>query len=116
MTRGFSRVALVLLALVSLAGCGVGYKQLPLPGSKVRLGALASDPFTLRPGQRFELRADGPGDERGAATTYPGLAGDLREGDRVLLADGAVELTVTGTGDGVLRTECVRGGSVSSGW
>jgi pyruvate kinase len=86
-----------------------------LPGPKVRLGRLGSDPFILRPGQRFELRSEGPGDDRGAATTYPELAGDLREGDRVLLADGAVELTVTSTGDGVARTECVRGGSVSSG-
>ena len=48
------------------------------------------------PGQRFELRPDGDGDERGASTTYPGLANDLTVGDRVLLADGAVELTVDG--------------------
>lgn len=35
MTRPTVRVALVLLALL-LSGCGVGYKDLPLPGSKVR--------------------------------------------------------------------------------
>ena len=63
-----------------------------LPGPKVRLADVDPDPFAFRPGQRFELRAGGPGDAEGASTTYPGLAGDLREGDRILLADGAVEL------------------------
>lgn len=86
-----------------------------LPGPKVRLRRLDPDPFTLRPGQGFELRADGDGDARGTGTTYPGLADDLREGDRVLLADGAVELTVTGFDGGLVRTECVRGGTVRSG-
>ena len=85
-----------------------------LPGPKVRLGQLDPDPFPFRPGVTFRLRPAGPGDARGAATTYPGLAGDLRPGDRVLLADGAVELTVTGIADGEVRTECVRGGVASS--
>ncbi len=86
-----------------------------LPGPKVRLGPLSSEVVTFRPRQRFELRPGGPGDERGAATTYPGLAGDLRAGDRVLLADGAVELTVTSIEGSVIHTECVRGGSVRGG-
>ena len=86
-----------------------------LPGPKVRLGRLDPDPLRFAPGQPFELRPGGNGDAHGAATTYPGLAGDLREGDRVLLADGAVELTVLETDRGVVRTECVRGGAVRSG-
>ncbi|MBI3649215.1 MAG: pyruvate kinase [Actinobacteria bacterium] len=85
-----------------------------LPGPKVRLGSLDPDPLRLQPGQRFQLRPGGPGDARGASTTYPGLAGDLREGDRVLLADGAVELVVTAISDGIVETECLRGGAVSS--
>ena len=67
-----------------------------LPGPKVRLGSMRPDPFTCKPGQRFELRPDGDGDDRGASTTYPGLANDLTVGDRILLADGAVELVVDG--------------------
>jgi pyruvate kinase len=85
-----------------------------LPGPKVRLAHMDPDPFTFRPGQRFELRPEGPGDAGGAATTHPGLARDLRAGDRVLLADGAVELTVTEIVGDVARTGCVRGGSVGS--
>jgi pyruvate kinase len=85
-----------------------------LPGPKVRLGTLRPDRVRLQQGQTFLLRPDGTGDERGASTTYPGLAADLREGDRVLLADGSVELVVVGV-DGVeVTTECVRGGSVGS--
>ncbi len=86
-----------------------------LPGPKVRLGRLSPDPFGFKPGQRFDLRPSGEGDERGAATTYPGLANDLREGDRVLLADGAVELSVTAVEGSLVRTQCVRGGTVRNG-
>jgi pyruvate kinase len=85
-----------------------------LPGPKVRLGSLDPDPFTFVPGQRFELRPGGPRDERGTSTTYPGLARDLRTGDRVLLADGAVELTVTSIEGDVVVTEAVREGVARS--
>jgi pyruvate kinase len=85
-----------------------------LPGPKVRLGPIEPDPLALRVGQPFQLRPGGPGDARGAATTYPGLAGDLEPRDRVLLADGTVELTVSSIDGGVVHTECVRGGRVRS--
>ncbi|HEX6844063.1 MAG TPA: pyruvate kinase, partial [Actinomycetota bacterium] len=85
-----------------------------LPGPKVRLGSVSPDPFPFKPGQRFALRPSGEGDAHGASTTYPGLADDLRPGDRVLLADGAVELTVVEIDDAV-RLECVRGGTVHGG-
>ena len=85
-----------------------------LPGPKVRLADVHPDPFPFRPGQRFEIRPGGPGDAAGAATTYAALANDLRLGDRVLLADGAVELTVVGIDGDRVQTECVRAGSVGS--
>jgi pyruvate kinase len=86
-----------------------------LPGPKVRLGDVEPDPLRFKVGQPFALRPGGRGDATGAATTYPGLADDLRPGDRVLLSDGAVELSVQDLhGDNVL-TECVRGGVVRSG-
>jgi pyruvate kinase len=85
-----------------------------LPGPKVRLGQVDPDPVTIRAGQPFQLRPGGPGDAHGAATTYPGLAGDLEPGDRVLLADGTVELTVSSVRRDVVHTECVRAGAVRS--
>ena len=86
-----------------------------LPGPKVRLGKVEPDPMRFKSGQPFDLRPDGPPDERGTSTTYTGLAGDLQTGDRVLLADGAVELVVAAIDGSVVRTECVRGGTVRSG-
>ncbi|HEY6567895.1 MAG TPA: pyruvate kinase, partial [Actinomycetota bacterium] len=86
-----------------------------LPGPKVRLGVMDPDPFRFVPGQAFDLRPDGNGDERGASTTYPGLAADLHDGDRVLLADGAVELEVTRLEGVTVHLQCVRGGIVRSG-
>jgi pyruvate kinase len=86
-----------------------------LPGPKVRLGEVSPDPWTIKPGQRVDLRPDGGSDRRGTSTTYPQLAADLQTGDRILLADGAVELTVTAIEGALVETRCVAGGSVRSG-
>jgi len=87
-----------------------------LPGPKIRLGPVDPDPLRLEAGSRFVLRPDGGvGGAEGATTTYPGLAGDVRPGDRVLLADGAVELTVVSADGGQVVTEVVRSGGVRSG-
>ena len=84
-----------------------------LPGPKIRLGDLSEEPLELSAGSRFVLRADGgPGDAGGASTSYPGLAGDVEPGERVLLADGAVELIVRGVEGEDVVTEVVRAGSV----
>jgi len=86
-----------------------------LPGPKIRLGELSVEPLQISSGVRFVLRAGGgPGDAQGAAITYPGLANDVRPGDRVLLADGAVELVVREVAGGDVVTECARAGSVRS--
>ena len=85
-----------------------------LSGPKFRLGELASGEVVLESGASFDLRADGgrPGDAAGADVSRP-LAGELREGDRILLADGAAELRVTGADD-VVHTTVVRGGTIRS--
>jgi pyruvate kinase len=107
-----------MVALVRQAETEIGRPLAVLvdvPGPKVRLGPLEGDALVFKPGQAFELRPGGPGDARGAATTYPGLAGDLRVGDRVLFADGAVELAVEEVVGDAVRTRCVSGGSARSG-
>ena len=85
-----------------------------LSGPKVRLGELVNGEVTLEPGATFTLRADGPGDPSGAATTHRGLAAELEPDDRVLLADGAVELRVVRTAGSEVATEVTRGGTVRS--
>jgi pyruvate kinase len=83
-------------------------------GPKIRLGELSDGEVRLEAGQRFDLRVAGPGDRSGAPTTHPGLAADLEPGDRVLLADGAVELRVKEDADRSVTTQVVRGGVVRS--
>jgi pyruvate kinase len=87
-----------------------------LAGPKLRLGEVGGGEATLRPGARFVLRATGAptGDAGGAQVTYPRLAADLAVGDRILLADGAVELRVAAFDGHDVVTEIVRGGTVRS--
>ncbi|HVM30283.1 MAG TPA: pyruvate kinase [Candidatus Limnocylindrales bacterium] len=54
-----------------------------LPGPKIRLQDLPDGELELEVGQRFDLR-----------TNRPSLAQEVQPGDRILLADGAVELVV----------------------
>jgi pyruvate kinase len=86
-----------------------------LAGPKIRLGELADGSVRVEPGGRFVLRAGdrGVGDEGGAVVSYRRLGSDVRVGDRILLADGAVELRALKTG-GDVETEVVRGGTIRS--
>ena len=86
-----------------------------LPGPKIRVGDLGDEPVTLEGGSEFTLRphGDGRGDARGAHVSYARLAADVRVGDRILLADGAVELRVASVTDEV-GTGVVRGGAIRS--
>jgi pyruvate kinase len=92
-----------------------------LPGPKIRLGELVTEPLVLSAGSRFVLRpggevggTGGTGGVGSASVTYGGLSRDVRPGDRVLLADGAVELIVRDTQDDEVVTEVVRAGSIRS--
>jgi pyruvate kinase len=86
-----------------------------MPGPKVRVSELVRGSITLRDGSRLLIRGyDAPGDETVISTSHQDLGADLVAGDRVLLADGAVELRVVATGD-LIETEVVRGGTVRSG-
>lgn len=87
-----------------------------LSGPKIRLGPLAGGVVTLRAGARFVLHGHagrGRGDSTGAAVTYRQIARDVRPGDAILLADGAVQLRVIATDDAV-TTEVIQGGTVRS--
>ncbi len=85
-----------------------------LAGPKIRLGDLTGGATLLEPGRPFTLRissARAPGDATGAHVSYRRLAADVRRGDRILLADGAVELRVVDV-DRDVTTEIVRGGLI----
>jgi pyruvate kinase len=92
---------------------GVVAVLVDLPGPKIRLGDLATPTVRLESGAAFVLRpaSAAAGDASGAGVSYAHLAADVRAGDRILLADGAVELRVISV-DGEVRTEVVRGGLI----
>jgi pyruvate kinase len=86
-----------------------------LQGPKIRLGTFPGGPVVLQPGEEFTITTeDIPGTEREASTTYHGLPGDVRPGDRVLIDDGNVQLDVLAATGSRVRTRVVVGGKISN--
>ncbi|WP_026119967.1 pyruvate kinase [Nocardiopsis potens] len=86
-----------------------------LQGPKIRLGTFADGPVDLTPGDPFTITTEEvPGDARKVSTTYKGLPGDVRPGDRVLIDDGRVVLECTKTTGTDVHTRVVIGGPVSN--
>ena len=66
-----------------------------LQGPKIRLGRFASGRAEWRTGEEVRITVeDVTGTHDRVSTTYPGLASDAREGDRLLVDDGKVGLQV----------------------
>lgn len=85
-----------------------------LQGPKIRLGRFAEGRAVLREGEKFAITIDDvPGDERRASTTYKGLPGDVRVGDRILIDDGRLQLRCVEVTDTDVITQVVVGGPVS---
>ena len=83
-----------------------------LAGPKIRTGRLRGRrPILLRAGQELRLTPEQvPGRPRLISVTYPTLAQEVRKGDRILLADGLIELRVLGSSQDGVETEIVNGG------
>ena len=85
-----------------------------LQGPKIRLGRFAAGPVTLAVGQEFTITGqDVPGDQGEVSVSYPGLAGDVQPGMRLLVDDGRVVLEVTAVQGEQVRTRVLVGGPVS---
>ena len=86
-----------------------------LQGPKIRLGTFPGGPVVLRPGEDFIITTeDIPGTEREASTTYQGLPGDVRVGDRILIDDGNVQLDVLKATGTRVFTRVAVGGKISN--
>jgi pyruvate kinase len=86
-----------------------------LQGPKIRLGNFAGGPVTLESGDVFTITTeDVPGDKHLASTTYAGLPGDVRTGDRILIDDGKVSVEVTAVDGSRVVTRVIEGGPVSN--
>ena len=100
-------------ALAAERGVHVGV-LLDLQGPKIRLGQFENGGCVLETGTQFTIGTEPVlGNCERASTVYAAFARDVKPGDRVLLADGAVELRAVKT-DGVsVRCEVISGGDVS---
>ena len=66
-----------------------------LAGPKIRIGRFANGPVELQHGQTFVLTArDVPGDVNEVSLVYKDLPRDVKPGDTLLLADGALDMSV----------------------
>ena len=86
-----------------------------LQGPKIRLGTFVDGSVTLSPGDEFTITIDDvPGDRHRVSTTYKGLPGDVRPGDRVLIDDGRVVLECVKSTSTDVHTRVIVGGPVSN--
>lgn len=86
-----------------------------LQGPKIRLGRFASGPHDLKRGDIFTITTDDvEGTKELVSTTYKGLAGDCKKGDRILIDDGRVTLEVLDIKGTNLMTKVIEPGVVSN--
>ncbi len=87
---------------------------LDLGGPKVRTGDLVDGALQLVPGRPLRIvPGTGPGSGDCITSNHPGLSGDVRPGDAVLLDDGDMELRIDRVdGEGVIHAEVVTGGEL----
>jgi pyruvate kinase len=86
---------------------------LDLQGPKIRLGRFENGRCILETGSHFTITTEPIlGTAERASTGYSKFAGDVKPGDRVLLADGSIELRAVES-DGIsVRTVVVHGGPI----
>ena len=86
-----------------------------LQGPKIRLGTFAGGPCEWRAGDVVRITVeDVEGTHDRVSTTYKGLAKDAKPGDRLLVDDGNVGLTVTAIEGQDVVCEVTEGGKVSN--
>jgi pyruvate kinase len=89
-----------------------------LPGPKLRIGMLVNDVVELKPGEKLELvcNSEEEGNESRISVSSDELAGAVRPGEVIYLADGAVRLRIESVNAGAheIATVVEVGGSVAN--
>jgi pyruvate kinase len=86
---------------------------LDLQGPKIRLGCFENGGCTLVAGARFQVTTETViGTAERASTSYQKFARDVQAGDRILIADGAIELRALESDGIAVSTEVVTGGPI----
>ncbi len=86
-----------------------------LQGPKIRLARFENGPHDLARGDIFTITTDEvPGTKERVGTTYKGLPGDCKAGDRILIDDGKVTVEVVEVKGNDVITKCIEPGAVSN--
>ncbi len=86
-----------------------------LQGPKIRLGRFKDGPHDLERGDVFTITTDEIEGSKGrVGTTYKGLPGDCKPGDRILIDDGKVTVEVTRVVGNDVITQVIEPGAVSN--
>jgi len=95
------------------AGKTVGILQ-DLGGPKIRIGDLGPRELELKADDRLALAPEGHEGPSAIPVNYPYIVDDVKEGDRILLADGVVELEVEAKEEKRIICKVILGGRISS--
>ncbi len=86
-----------------------------LPGPKMRIGQLATEPVELEAGDTFTLMtSETVGDATRASVSFAGLPGAVKPGDTLFLNDGLIQLEVKSIQGGSVACRVVVGGELRS--
>jgi pyruvate kinase len=86
-----------------------------LQGPKIRLARFEYGPHDLARGDIFTITTDEvSGSKERVGTTYKGLPGDCKPGDRILIDDGKVTVEVLEVKGNDVITKCIEPGAVSN--
>ena len=86
-----------------------------LAGPKIRIGNIKDGPVILQSDQSFILTTDNvPGDQKEVTINYAKLTDEVTENDRILLADGNIELYVSYVNRTKIHCKVIVGGELSS--
>jgi pyruvate kinase len=114
LSHGTVEEHLARLALVREVAAGIGRSiavLADLPGPKVRAGRFPEGGVELVPGAIIRVvEGDQMSDAGHIRIAEPGLVAGLCSGDRVILGDGAISLTVESSTDGVVAARVDTGG------
>ena len=91
------------------------FRSVDLQGPKIRLARFENGPHELVRGDIFTITTDEvAGTKERVGTTYKGLPGDCKPGDRILIDDGKVAVEVLEVKGNDVITKCVEPGFVSN--
>uniref|UniRef100_A0A832A1G3 Pyruvate kinase n=1 Tax=Desulfacinum infernum TaxID=35837 RepID=A0A832A1G3_9BACT len=110
---GHARTMETLRRVAAEEGKAIGILQ-DLGGPKIRLGEVPEGERVLIPGEDVRLFPGQTARGKDLAVQYPFLLEDVSAGDRILLADGLVELLVTHKDSEALQCRVVVGGAIHS--